>query len=76
MINWQGDPLDAQLDMQAEYSLNANPAPLLDNPGYTKRIPTKVIISLKESLEQPSIDFSIAFPGASSIIKSEFNSSS
>tara|TARA_R110000868_G_scaffold212709_2_gene462618 strand:+ start:9214 stop:13623 length:4410 start_codon:yes stop_codon:yes gene_type:complete len=71
MINWQGDPLDAQLDMQAEYSLNANPAPLLDNPGYTKRIPTKVIISLKESLEQPSIDFSIAFPGASSIIKSE-----
>ncbi len=70
-INWEGDPLDAQLNMQAEYSLNANPAPLLDNPGYTKRIPTKVVISLKESLKQPSIDFNITFPGASSITKSE-----
>ena len=43
-INWEGDPLDAQLNMQAVYSLNANPAPLLDNPGYTKRIPTDVRI--------------------------------
>ena len=72
-INWEGDPLDAQLNMQAVYSLNANPAPLLDNPGYTKRIPTDVIIRLKESLEQPNIEFDIAFPGSSSITKSELS---
>ena len=72
-INWEGDPLDAQLNMQAVYSLNANPAPLLDNPGYTKRIPTDVIIRLKESLEQPNIEFDIAFPSSSSITKSELS---
>ncbi|QWX85661.1 translocation/assembly module TamB domain-containing protein [Cellulophaga sp. HaHaR_3_176] len=70
-INWEGDPLDAQLNMQAVYALNANPAPLLDNAGYTKRIQTQVIINLKESLEQPDISFDIAFPGVSSLTKSE-----
>lgn len=70
-INWEGDPLDARLNMQAEYSLTANPAPLLDNPGYSRRIPTKVIIRLKESLEQPNIEFDINFPGASTLVKSE-----
>ncbi|SDF31933.1 translocation/assembly module TamB domain-containing protein [Cellulophaga baltica] len=70
-INWEGDPLDAQLKMQAVYSLNANPAPLLDNSDYTKRIATNVIISLSESLEHPTIDYEIDFPSASSVIKSE-----
>lgn len=70
-INWEGDALDAQLNMQAVYSLDANPAPLLDNPGYSRRIPTNVIIRLKESLEQPNIEFDIDFPGASSLVKSE-----
>ncbi len=72
-INWEGDPLDAQLNMQAVYALNANPAPLLDNSGYSRRIPTQVIVSLKESLEQPKIEYEIAFPGVSSIIKSELD---
>ncbi|MDP5229927.1 MAG: translocation/assembly module TamB [Cellulophaga sp.] len=72
-INWEGSPLDAKLNMQAEYSLNANPAPLLDNPGYTRQIPTKVIVKLQESLEQPDIDYSIEFPGASSLVKSELD---
>ncbi len=70
-INWQGDPLDAQLNMQAVYSLNANPAPLLDNSSYAKRIATNVIISLKESLAQPNIEFDIDFPSATSLTKSE-----
>ncbi len=70
-INWEGDPLAAQLNMEAVYSLNANPAPLLDNAGYTRRIPTNVIVRLTEELERPSIAFDIDFPGTSSIIKSE-----
>ena len=70
-INWGGDPLAAQLQLEAVYSTSANPAPLLDNDGIIRRIPTDVVVSLTEELERPNIDFNIEFPGTSSIIKSE-----
>ncbi len=70
-INWEGEPLEASLNMEAVYSLNANPAPLLDNSGYARRIPTDVVVALTEQLEHPNIDFKIEFPGTSSIVKSE-----
>ena len=70
-INWDGDPLEAILNMEAVYALNANPAPLLDNTRYTRSIPTEVIVRLTGGLEQPTVDFDIGFPGSSSIVKSE-----
>ncbi len=70
-IVWDGDPLRAQLNMEAVYSLNANPAPLLDNAGYTRRIPTDVVVKLTDELERPTIDFNIEFPGTSSTVQSE-----
>jgi hypothetical protein len=70
-INWDGDPLEAILNMEAVYELNANPAPLLDNTGYTRRIPTEVVVRLTDELEQPTVAFDIQFPGTSSIVKSE-----
>ena len=70
-ILWERDPLAAQLNMEALYSLTANPAPLLDNPGNTRRIPTDVVVRLEGELESPTIDFDIEFPGTSSVVKSE-----
>jgi hypothetical protein len=70
-INWDQKPLEALLNMEAVYSLNANPAPLLDDPGFTRRIPTDVIIRLTGELQSPTIDFGIDFPGTSSIVQSE-----
>jgi hypothetical protein len=70
-VNWDGEPLKALLDMEAVYSLYANPAPLLDNQSYTKRIPTNVVIKLTEELESPNIEFDIEFPGTNSIVQSE-----
>lgn len=70
-IVWDGDPLSAQLNMEAVYSLNANPAPLLDNAGYSRRIPTDVVVKLTDELERPTIDFNIEFPGTSSTVQSE-----
>ncbi len=70
-ILWEGDPLAAQLNMEAAYSLNANPAPLLDNAGYTRRIPTEVVVRLTDELERPTINFDIDFPGTNSVVKSE-----
>ncbi len=70
-INWEQDPLAAQINMEAIYSLNASPAPLLQDPGYTRSIPTNVVIGLTGELESPDIAFNIEFPGTSSVIRSE-----
>jgi len=70
-INWDGDPMDAQLDVSAVYSLNANPAVLLENPSVNRKIPVDVIINLQGEIEQPEIGFAIDFPSASSTVKSE-----
>lgn len=70
-INWNQEPLEAELNMDAVYSLYANPAPLLDNSSYRRRIPTDVVIKLRGQLESPNIDFNIDFPGTNSIVQSE-----
>ena len=70
-INWDGDPMDAQLDVSAVYSLNANPAVLLENPSVNRKIPVDVVINLQGQVEQPEITFDIDFPNASSTVKSE-----
>jgi len=69
-VYWDGDPLGAIVDMRAVYSLNANPAPLLDSQ-YTRRIPTDVVILMTDELENMDIEFDIEFPGTNSIVKSE-----
>ncbi|MFS4415700.1 translocation/assembly module TamB domain-containing protein [Maribacter sp. 2307ULW6-5] len=70
-INWDQKPLEADLDMEAVYSLNANPAPLLDSQGFTARIPTDVVIKLTGELQSPDIAFGIDFPGTNSVVQSE-----
>ena len=72
-IVWEGDPMQAQLNVEAAYNLYANPAPLVRNSGYNQRIPTEVLIRLLGPLERPNIDFDIAFPGTNSVIQSELN---
>ncbi len=70
-INWDQKPLEADINMEAIYSINANPAPLLDNPSATRRIPTDVVIKLTGELQSPNIEFGIDFPGTNSIVQSE-----
>ncbi len=70
-INWEQDPLAARINMEAIYNLSANPAPLLDNQGYSRSIPTNVVIALTGELESPTIGFNIEFPGINSIVQSE-----
>ncbi len=69
-INWLGDPLGARLNLEAVYSLQANPSPLLDN-SYSRQIPVDVVIKLTDELQSPGIDFNIEFPQTNSIVKSE-----
>ncbi|KQC29364.1 translocation/assembly module TamB domain-containing protein [Flagellimonas eckloniae] len=70
-ILWERDPLAAQLNLEAVYALNANPAPLLDSQEYSARIPTEVVVRLDGELESPNINFDIDFPGTNSVVQSE-----
>ena len=75
-IVWEGNPLSAQMDMEAVYKVpgGANPALLLDNPNFNKKIPTEVLIRLQGSLLKPDDPvFDIDFPNASGIVTSEIN---
>ena len=75
-IVWDGDPLQAQMDIEATYEVpgGSNPALLLDNPNFNKKIPTDVQINLKGDLVKPdNPDFEIFFPNTSSTVTSEIN---
>lgn len=72
-ISWDGDPLNATLNMEAVYKTEANPAPLLDNPNFNKKIPTEVVVKLTDRLTNPTPDITIEFPNASSVLKSDID---
>ncbi|WP_224483141.1 translocation/assembly module TamB domain-containing protein [Robertkochia aurantiaca] len=70
-IVWEGDPLGANVDIWAQYSLNANPSVLLDNAQYTRKIETEVRIHMMGELMQPRFEYQIEFPTASAVTNSE-----
>ncbi len=72
-ISWDGDPLGATLNMEAVYKTEANPAVLLDNPSFNKKVPTEVVIKLTDKLTNPTPDISINFPTVSSVLRSEID---
>jgi len=72
-ISWDGNPLNATLNMEAVYKTEANPAILLANPTFNKKIPTEVVIKLTDKLTNPIPDISIDFPTLSSVLKSELD---
>ena len=75
-IVWEGNPLEAQMDLEAVYNVpgGANPALLLDNPNFNKSIPTEVLIRLQGNLLKPDDPvFEIDFPNTSGTLTSEIN---
>lgn len=71
-LAWEGDPLNALINMDAVYKTQANPSPLLDNP-INRTIPVELNIALTGSLEKLDPEFSFEFPNVNSTIKSELN---
>jgi len=75
-IVWEGNPLEAQMNLEAVYEVpgGANPALLLDNPNFNKSIPTEVLIRLQGNLLKPDDPiFEIDFPNTSGTVASEIN---
>ncbi|MCC9043379.1 translocation/assembly module TamB [Myroides sp. M-43] len=72
-IRWDGDPMNAILDLQAIYHTDANPSVIVDNSIINRKVPTDVAIVLNGSLSSPEVDFEINFPTVSSVVKSELD---
>jgi hypothetical protein len=70
-LTWNGDPVRANIDVQAKYITEANPAILLENPSVNREIPVEVLINLTGQIIQPDIEFSLNYPNLSSVVKSE-----
>jgi hypothetical protein len=69
-INWDGEPDRARLNISAKYTTNANPAALLDNPSFNRKIPVDVLVDLTGEIIQPELNFRIDFPRTGSTVKS------
>ena len=71
-IVWSGNPYNATLNLEAvSKNITANPAVLIDNASFNKKIPVDVVIGLKGTIFNPEPDFNINFPNVSSVLKSE-----
>ncbi|TDO95696.1 translocation/assembly module TamB domain-containing protein [Flavobacterium sp. 245] len=70
-IIWEGNPMKAQLNLEAVYRTSANPAVLLENSSFNKKVPVEVVIGLRGDLTSPDPNFDIQFPSVSSVLKSE-----
>ncbi len=70
-ISWEGNPMKAQLNLEAVYKTIANPAVLLENSSFNKKVPVEVVIGVRGDLASPEPDFSIEFPTVSNVLKSE-----
>ncbi|WP_298396278.1 translocation/assembly module TamB domain-containing protein [Flavobacterium sp.] len=73
-IAWTGNPFNATLNLQAvSRNITANPAVLIDNASFNKKIPVEVLIDLKGTINNPDPDFNINFPNVSSVLRSEID---
>lgn len=70
-ISWEGDPMKARLNLEAIYKTSANPALLLENSSYNKKVDVNVIIGVRGDLASPEPDFNFEFPTVSNVLKSE-----
>ena len=72
-ITWSGDPMSAALNLEAVYKVpgGANPAVLLENASFNKKVETEVVIGVRGNLRNPEPDFNINFPTIGSSLKSE-----
>lgn len=73
-IIWEGNPMRAQLNLEAVYKTSANPALLIENSSVNKKVDVEVIIGIRGDLSRPEPDFMIDFPTITSVLKSELQS--
>ena len=70
-IIWNGDPMDASINIEAIHRTKANPAVIIDNLSGSRKIDVDLITQISGSLSEAQFNFDIEIPGASSLVNSE-----
>jgi hypothetical protein len=73
-ISWTGDPLEAELDIEAVYQVNnVNPSTLLENYNNNNRINVDLTTKITGPIYNSKMDFDIQLKNVGSDVASEFN---
>lgn len=72
-ISWSGNPFEANLNVTAVYTTNANPAVLLENFNTNRKIPVDLITNISGSLFNSKQEFDIEIQNTNSTIASELD---
>jgi len=59
-ISWDGDPIDAQLDLDAAYNTRASPSGLPNANRYRGRVPVTVQLDITGRVATPQVDLSLS----------------
>jgi hypothetical protein len=75
-IAWYGDPMAAELDMQAIYKVSASLNDIIPDPNQTtgKRVPVNLIMGLQGKMMNPTIGFDLELPQSDQLTKSRLAS--
>ncbi|MCA1754367.1 MAG: translocation/assembly module TamB, partial [Spirochaeta sp.] len=70
-VTWVGDPLDAELNVAAEYNLRTSPVSLVgaylteqETTSYRRALPFQVLLELQGTMSEPEISFQLDMPSA------------
>ena len=72
-IVWDGNPFDAELNIEAINLTKANPSVLLDEISSSRKIDVELITLINGSLSDAQFTFDINIPNASSMVSSELD---
>ena len=75
-IAWYGDPMGAEIDMQAIYKVSAGLNDIIPDPNQTtgKRVPVNLIMGLQGKMMNPTIGFDLELPQSDQLVKSRLAS--
>lgn len=73
VISWDGDPYEANLNIEAIHRVKANPKALLENLNTNRKIEIDLLTKIRGGLFNSTNEFDILIPNSSSLVSSELN---
>ncbi|MFC2127573.1 translocation/assembly module TamB domain-containing protein [Bacteroidota bacterium] len=73
VVSWDGDPYNADLNIEAIHQVKANPKALLESLNTNRKIDIDLVTQIRGKLFNSSNEFDIVIPNSSSVVASELD---
>jgi hypothetical protein len=70
-INWNGDPFEADINLEAVYKLRTSLNEILPSDSSKRRVPVDCVIKMSDKLMNPTIKFDIKLPQSDERIQND-----